>query len=150
METVVEAGFEPAGLGARDTLRLEAGLPLHGHELGPGITPLHAGLGWVVSWTKGPFRGREALERVREAGPDTRLRGISVPGRRPPRADQKVMLGDEQIGTLSSGNFSPTLECGIALGYLRADIDVGQDVTIDMRGTAVPAKTVPLPFVGRP
>ena len=61
-DTVVSAGVTPAGLGARDTLRLEAGLPLHGHELGPGVTPLQARLGWVVRWDKGPFRGRAALE----------------------------------------------------------------------------------------
>jgi aminomethyltransferase len=66
---VVEAGAQAAGLGARDTLRLEAGLPLHGHELGPGITPLQAGLGWVIGWNKGPFRGREPLELERAAGP---------------------------------------------------------------------------------
>src|SRR5205807_2502776 len=63
---VLEAGFVPAGLGARDTLRLEAGLPLHGHELGPGITPLQAGLGWVVGWNKGDFQGRAALEAERQ------------------------------------------------------------------------------------
>src|SRR5690606_23047936 len=65
---ILGAGIAPAGLGARDTLRLEAGLPLHGHELGPGITPLQAGLGWVVSWDKGDFRGREALAAERERG----------------------------------------------------------------------------------
>ena len=65
---ILDAGVAPAGLGARDTLRLEAGLPLHGHELGPGITPLQARLGWVVGWDKGPFRGREPLARERERG----------------------------------------------------------------------------------
>ena len=82
-EAVTGAGVEPAGLGARDTLRLEAGLPLHGHELGPGITPLQAGLGWVVSWDKGPFRGRDALAAERERGVRRRLRGIATEGRRP-------------------------------------------------------------------
>ena len=149
-DAVLAAGFEPAGLGARDTLRLEAGLPLHGHELGAGISPLQAGLGWVVSWTKGPFRGRDALEREHATGPARRLRGIAVAGRRPPRAGQAVLVGDEVVGEITSGNFSPTLESGIALALLRSDIDVGTDVSVDMRGQLVPAKTVPLPFVGRP
>ena len=77
---VLAAGVTPAGLGARDTLRLEAGLPLHGHELGPGITPLQAGLGWVVSWDKGDFRGRAALAAERERGISRRLRGLTVAG----------------------------------------------------------------------
>lgn len=149
-DAVLAEGFLPAGLGARDTLRLEAGLPLYGHELGPGITPLQAGLGWVVSWTKGPFQGREALAKVRDDGPGERLRGLVVPGRRPPRADQSVVLDGQVIGKITSGNFSPTLESGIAMAYVRNDIDVGVDVEIDMRGTSVPARTVPFPFVGRP
>ena len=79
-----DAGVVPAGLGARDTLRLEAGLPLHGHELGPGITPLQAGLGWVVAWAKPRFRGRDALAAEKERGVTRRLRGLRVDGRRPP------------------------------------------------------------------
>ena len=82
-DAVLAAGVSPAGLGARDTLRLEAGLPLHGHELGPGITPLQAGLGWVVGWDKGDFRGRAALEAERAAGPSRRLRGLAA-GRQAP------------------------------------------------------------------
>lgn len=80
---VLASGAVPAGLGARDTLRLEAGLPLHGHELGPGITPLQAGLGWVVGWDKGDFPGRAALEAEREAGPPRRLLGLLLDGKRP-------------------------------------------------------------------
>ena len=92
-EALLAAGIEPAGLGARDTLRLESGLPLHGHELGAGITPLQAGLGWVVAWDKpGGFRGREPLLAERERGVSRRLRGLSVEGRRPPRADQVVLV----------------------------------------------------------
>ena len=80
---VLSAGVVPAGLGARDTLRLEAALPLHGHELGPGITPLQAGLGWVVAWGKPSFRGRDALAAEKERGVSRRLRGMRVEGRRP-------------------------------------------------------------------
>ncbi|MBU6216162.1 MAG: glycine cleavage system protein T, partial [Acidobacteria bacterium] len=82
-DAIVSAGVVPAGLGARDTLRLEAGLPLHGHELGPGITSLQAGLGWAVRLDKGEFRGRAAVAAEKEAGPSRRLRGLVTEGRRP-------------------------------------------------------------------
>ena len=144
---VMSVGIDPAGLGARDTLRLEAGLPLHGHELGAGITSLNAGLGWVVSWTKGDFRGRAALDAQRERGVAPVLRGIVVEGRRPPRDDQPVLAGGEAVGHVSSGNFSPVLGCGIALAFTRPDVVVGDAVEIDMRGTLVPGRVVDLPFV---
>ena len=146
-EAVVAAGVTPAGLGARDTLRLEAGLPLHGHELGPGITPLQAGLGWVIGWKKPAFRGRTALEAERAAGPARRLRGIALEGRRPPRAGQAVFVAGEAVGTVTSGNFSPMLERGIALAFVRPDIDVGTAVMVDQRGTPAPGAIVPTPFV---
>lgn len=146
-DAVLAAGFAPAGLGARDTLRLEAGLPLHGHELGPGITPLQAGLGWVVSWDKGDFRGRDALVAERERGITRRLRALTVEGRRPPRADQVVLVDGEAAGVITSGNFSPILEKGIALAFVPPHIEVGDEVTIDVRGAAVPATVVKPPFV---
>jgi aminomethyltransferase len=145
-EALLATGIEPAGLGARDTLRLEAGLPLHGHELGPGITPLQAGLGWVVRWDKGDFRGRAALESEREAGVPRRLRGLVVEGRRPPRAEQPVLLGAATVGVVSSGNFSPMLGCGIALAFLDPSVDPGTELMIDARGSLLPARVVPLPF----
>ncbi|MEI8240676.1 MAG: glycine cleavage system aminomethyltransferase GcvT, partial [Actinomycetota bacterium] len=86
-QAIEAADVAPAGLGARDTRRLEAGLPLHGHELGPGITTLQAGLGWVVGWNKPSFRGREVLAAERDRGVARLLRGIATEGRRPPRAD---------------------------------------------------------------
>jgi len=139
-------GVVPAGLAARDTLRLEAGLPLHGHELGPGITPLQAGLGWVVAWHK-DFRGKAALEAERQRGVHRRLRGLVAEGRRPPRADQAVLLDGQPVGTVTSGNFSPVLERGIALAFLPPDVEEGTEVAIDVRGTLVPARVVPLPFL---
>ena len=148
-DAVVDAGVTPAGLGARDTLRLEAGLPLHGHELGPGITPLQAGLGWVVAWDKAEFRGRKSLADERERGVERRLRGLEVEGRRPPRADQTVTSGSEVIGRVTSGNYSPTLDRGIALAFLPPDVGDGREVAIDVRGTEVPARVVPLPFYKR-
>ncbi len=144
---VVDAGVTPAGLGARDTLRLEAGLPLHGHELGPGITPLQAGLGWVVGWDKGEFRGRGALEAERAAGPARRLRGIALDGRRPPREGHAVLVGGAPAGTVTSGNFSPVLERGIALAFVRPDLGLGTAVEIDLRGTHAPGTVVATPFV---
>ena len=135
--------------GARDTLRLEAGLPLHGHELGPGITPLQAGLGWVVGWDKGDFRGRAALEREREDGPRRRLRGLVAEGRQPPRDGAAVLGGTTPVGTVTSGNFSPVLGRGIAMALLdtAANVDVGQALVIDVRGRHLAAEVVGMPFV---
>jgi len=145
-DLVLGTGVVPAGLGARDTLRLEAGLPLHGHELGPGITPLQAGLRWVVRFDKGEFRGRSQLMAESEAGPQRVLRGLVVDGRRPPRADQVVSLDGRPIGEISSGNFSPVLGQGIALAFLEAGVDYGTEVTIDVRGTEVGAVVTKPPF----
>jgi aminomethyltransferase len=147
-EALTSLGAEPAGLGARDTLRLEAGLPLHGRELGAGITPLDAGLGWAVGWDKEEFRGRAALEKARERGVTRRLRGLSVEGRRPPREGQPVLRGGEQVSVLTSGNISPVLGHGIGLAFLPTAVQVGESLSIDQRGTEVPAEVVDLPFVG--
>jgi len=148
-DAVLGTGVLPAGLGARDTLRLEAALPLHGHELGPGITPLQAGLGWVVAWDKeGGFRGRGALAAERERGVTRRLRGLSVEGRRPPRAEQVVLLDGAPAGVVTSGNFSPVLGHGIALAFLPPDVEEGAPVAVDVRGDQVPATVVRTPFVG--
>jgi len=145
---VLDAGVLPAGLGARDTLRLEAGLPLHGHELGPGITPLQAGLGWVVGWEKGDFRGKAALERERAHGPRRRLRGLLADGRQPPREGAEVEAGGSTVGRVTSGNFSPMLERGIALAFLDAEagIEDGAHLTAAVRGREVPVTVVPTRF----
>ena len=145
--SIVGAGITPAGLGARDTLRLEAGLPLHGHELGPGITPAQAGLSWVVRFDKGEFRGR-AAPVLAEAGVPKRLHGLVVDGRRPPREGQTVLLDGEAIGTISSGNFSPVREQGIALAFLDRELSDGTAVGIDVRGKELPATVQGPPFVG--
>jgi len=148
-QAVLDTGVVPAGLGARDTLRLEAGFPLHGQDLGPGITPLQAGLGWVVGWDKGDFRGRTPLEREREAGPRRRLRGLIADGRQPPRHDDAVRVADTRVGTVTSGNFSPVLERGIALALIDTAAGLGDDdgVVLDVRGRRIPARTTRLPFV---
>ncbi|MGH9190408.1 MAG: glycine cleavage system aminomethyltransferase GcvT [Acidimicrobiales bacterium] len=148
-EALLDSGILPAGLGARDTLRLEAGLPLHGHELGPGITPLQAGLEWVVGWSKGDFRGRAALEDERRRGVSRRLGGLEAEGRQPPRAGYQVLAAGELIGEVTSGNFSPTLNRGIALAFLPPQLRPGAEVTIDTRGQALSARVVEIPFVRR-
>ncbi len=148
-DALLAAGAYPAGLGARDTLRLEAGLPLHGHELGSGITPLQAGLGWVVGWDKGPFQGRDALALERERGVTRRLRGLVTEGRRPPRADQQVLVDGRVVGVVTSGNFSPVLQQGIALAFCDPAVAIGDEVDIDVRGSRVPARVIKLPFITR-
>ncbi len=145
--TLLDAGAVPAGLGARDTLRLEAGLPLHGNELGPGITPLQAGLGWVVGWEKASFLGRDALAMERRRGVARRLTGLLVEGRRPARTGCEVLLDGRPIGTVTSGNFSPTLGHAIAMALLPPNLEQGTAVEIDVRGKRVDAAVTTMPFV---
>jgi aminomethyltransferase len=146
---LVAAGVTPAGLGARDTLRLEAALPLHGHELSASITPLEAGLGWVVGWDKPAFGGRDALMAQRAAGPARTLRGVVAATRQPPRDGAVVRRGDAVLGTVTSGNFSPVLGRGIALALLDA-VDPpapGDAVELEVRGRPLAARCAALPFV---
>ncbi len=145
-------GLVPAGLASRDTLRLEAGMPLYGHELGLDTFPVQAGLGRVVALTKdGDFVGRTAIEQ----GPDAtarRLVGLTTEGRRAGRADYPVFTADaadgaEPVGIITSGALSPTLGYPIAMAYVDPDVlDANTPLTIDVRGTRIPATVVPLPF----
>jgi aminomethyltransferase len=147
---LLQAGVIPAGLGARDTLRLEAALPLHGHELGEGVTTLQAGLEWVVAWNKDQFRGRAALEAEKARGVARRLMGISIDGRRPARDGSPVLNSQgEQIGIVSSGNFSPTLGHCVALAFVNPATVVGDSVQLDVRGTMIPGTVVTTPFVAK-
>jgi aminomethyltransferase len=148
-QAVLGAGIAPAGLGARDTLRLEAGLPLHGHELGPGITPLQANLAWVVGWDKGDFRGRQPLEAERARGVTRLLRGLAVEGRQPPRAGNRVLVDGKPAGEVTSGNFSPLLGQGIALAFVPPSLEIGDAVEIEVRGRRLAARLVRTPFVRR-
>jgi len=149
-DAVLAAGIPPAGLGARDTLRLEAALPLHGHELGPGITPLQAGLGWVVAWDKpSGFRGRDALAAERDRGVARHLRGLATEGRQPPRQGYAVAADGKPVGEVTSGNFSPVLGHGIGLAFVPPSVEPGTAVELDARGRRVPALVVPLPFVSK-
>ena len=149
-EALVSAGAIPAGLGARDTLRLESALPLHGHELGEGITPLQANLGWVIAWNKPQFSGRDALAREREAGVARKLYGITIDGRRPARDGTEVLnAAGERIGAVTSGNFSPTLGHCVALALLNPETVVGDSVSLDVRGTLLPGTVCATPFVAK-
>jgi len=145
---VLGAGALPAGLGARDTLRLEAALPLHGHELGEGITPLQAGLSWVVAWDKGDFTGKAALLAERAAGPARRLRGLVTETRQPPRAGSVVTDGGEAVGVVTSGNFSPMLKRGIALAFVRTKDEppLGAAVEIQLERRPLAARVSATPF----
>jgi aminomethyltransferase len=156
-----EQGLGPAGLAARDTLRLEAGMPLYGNELGPDVTPFDAGLGRVVKLDKpGDFVGRAALSRYARQPPRRVLAGLACHGRRVPRHGYTVLWDGKPCGTVTSGAPSPTLGMPIAMAYLDPEIpglaaaDPGPDagngrLSIDIRGRGEPADLVTLPFYAR-
>ncbi|MFC8504043.1 glycine cleavage system aminomethyltransferase GcvT [Pedococcus sp. NPDC057267] len=146
-EAVAPFGGLPCGLGARDTLRTEMGYALHGNELSVDITPVQARVGWAVGWKKDEFWGRDALVAEKEAGPKRVAWGLLATGRGIPRAHCEVKLGDEVVGEVTSGTFSPTLKNGIALALLSPDVAAGDEVVIDVRGREVPATVVRPPFV---
>lgn len=144
---LIEAGVTPAGLGARDTLRLEAALPLYGHELTLSSTTLEAGLGWVLGWDKPTFRGRPAVEAERARGVARHLTGVLADGRQPLREAGVVLVDGRVVGQLTSGNYSPVLEHGIGLAMADEVLEAGRPVTVELRGRSVSAATVALPFV---
>ena len=147
---LMAAGVQPAGLGARDTLRLEAALPLHGHELGAGITPLQANLNWVIAWSKENFQGKSALEAEKARGVERKLFGIHIDGRRPARDGARVLdANGSDIGFVSSGNFSPTLGHCVALAFLKPDAEIGNAVSLDVRGSMIPGVICQTPFVAK-
>lgn len=151
-------GGQAAGLGARDTLRLEAGMPLYGHELSEEIDPLQAGLGFAVQLDQGPFIGRDALAQLKSDRQRPRRVGLALAGKRVPRdgyaifADPRPATSDAaaQAGYVTSGTFSPTLETPIAMAYVRPELTaVGTPLSVDIRGRAEPATVVKLPFYRR-
>ncbi|MBN2565759.1 MAG: glycine cleavage system aminomethyltransferase GcvT [Candidatus Eisenbacteria bacterium] len=147
-DAILEAGapehVEPVGLGARDTLRLEMGYSLYGSEMGPDRTPPEAGLMWVTKLGKGDFIGREAIVRKIDAGIDERIVGFELSGRGVPRSGHPVVSDGEQVGHVTSGTFSPSLERGIGLAYVRTDIY--DTLSVDIRGKLVEGRIVDLPF----
>ena len=146
----VGAEVKPAGLGARDTLRLEAAMPLYGHELTDEIDSISAGLAWCVDLTK-DFIGAEAMRGVAERGPQQKRVGLRLEGKRAAREGQNILdAGGNLVGSVTSGSFSPTLEAPIALGFVDPVVsEPGTDLRVDIRGTQAHARVVPLPFYRR-
>ncbi|MGH7177790.1 MAG: glycine cleavage system aminomethyltransferase GcvT [Tepidisphaeraceae bacterium] len=145
-----DATIKPAGLGARDTLRLEAGMPLYGHELNESIDPISAGLGWAVDLNK-DFIGVEPLRAITEQGPARKLVGLELRGRRIARQGAPVLSGDSVIGEVTSGTFGPTVQRSIAMAY--ADVgsaNEGTSLEVDLKSEKASAKVVKLPFYKRP
>jgi aminomethyltransferase len=151
LPAVREAGGLPVGLGARDTLRLEAGMPLYGNELDRATTPFDAGLGRVVKLDKpGDFVGRAALEKIAADGPRKRLVGLVMEGRGIARHGYPVHAGDQRTGTVTSGTQSPTLGQAIAMAFVTPpDGEPESTVDVEIRESRVPARVVPLPFYRR-
>ena len=145
--TGAESGLKPAGLGARDTLRLEMGYLLYGHDIDEKSTPLEAGLGRFVSFEKGNFIGRAALIAQRQNGIRRRLIGFELIDKGIPRAGCKILAKGIEIGAVTSGNMSPTLKKGIGLGYVNIGYEkIGEELSVEIRGKNVLAKVVSLPF----
>ncbi len=141
-------GIQPAGLGARDTLRTEMGYPLHGNDISPDITPVQARLGWAVGWKKDTFRGAEALRAEKAAGPARLLRGLKAIGRGIPRHGMRVLgLDGAEIGVVTSGTFSPTLKTGIALALVDATYGEGDSVNVEVRNRLESFTVMKPPFV---
>ena len=150
-EALLAAGVAPAGLGARDTLRLEAGMNLYGNDMDDSISPLQAGMGWTIAWEPSDrdFIGRKALEAQKAAGVPSKLVGIVLETRGVMRSHQKVVVdlgnGIQGEGEITSGTFSPTLQHSIAMA--RVPYDTGSECNIEMRGKLIPARVVKMPFV---
>ena len=148
--SLLEQGAVPCGLGARDVLRLEAGLPLHGHEIDPTTSPIEAGLERFVR-TQGDYIGAAALREQLEQGTERKLVGLKLPGRSAPRAGYPVLHQGQPIGQITSGSYSPTLDTSIAMSYVLARYaSPGQALEIDIRGRAAAAQVASLPFYSRP
>ena len=147
------SGLLPAGLGARDTLRLEAGLRLYGQDIDEGTDPLSAGLGWVVKLGKGAFRGRDSLQAI-AAAPPRRFVGLRLDARQIARPHQRLFRAEEPVGVVTSGSFSFSLGSGIAMGYVNPGAEMeGGELKVLLRedlGQWANATVVPLPFYRRP
>lgn len=145
-------GVVPCGLGARDTLRLEAAMALYGQDINEGKTPLEAGLGWLVHLDrKGEFIGREILEEQKASGVERKLVGLQMQGRNIARQGYSISYEGETVGEVTSGSWSPTLECAIALAYLPTNLaKIGQELQVEIRGKFYPAKVVKKPFYRSP
>lgn len=143
-------GLIPVGLGARDTLRLEAGYMLYGNDIDEQTTPLEAPLGWTVTWEKGEFIGRAALVQQQERGVERKLVGFEMTDRAIPRHGYALHADGAPVGQVTSGTFGPTVNKGIGMGYVRrAYVKPGTPLGVEVRGRATPARVVKLPFYKR-
>ncbi|MBU7005760.1 glycine cleavage system aminomethyltransferase GcvT [Phosphitispora fastidiosa] len=150
METGKDAGVAPIGLGARDTLRLEARLPLYGHEMSDSISPLEAGLGIFVKLNKEAFNGKDALAKQKEAGLKRKLVGFEMVARGIPRNEYTVSKGGQEIGWVTSGSFAPSLNKNIGMALVKAEYAViDSELEVNIRNKGVKAKIVPTPFYKR-
>ncbi len=150
MRKIIAAGAKPAGLGARDTLRLEAKMALYGNDIDHSTTPLEADLGWIVKMEKGDFNGRDVLDREKKEGPKRKLVGFEMIDRGIARHGYPIVDGGEEIGVVTSGTHSPTLKKPIGLAYLPADKSApGTEFTVLIRGKETRARVVPTPFYKR-
>ncbi|AMV39412.1 glycine cleavage system aminomethyltransferase GcvT [Planctomyces sp. SH-PL62] len=150
MEAGGPLGVAPCGLGARDTLRFEAGMPLYGHELSETTDPFSAGVGWAVKLEKGDFVGAEALKQQAKSPATIRV-GLKLEGKRIARQGSTVSSGERTLGVVTSGSFAPTLQTSLAMASIDPDFAApGTKVVIDVRGKPEPAEVVPLPFYKRP
>ncbi|HMG18610.1 MAG TPA: glycine cleavage system aminomethyltransferase GcvT [Gemmatimonadales bacterium] len=152
-DALLEAGravdLRPAGLGARDTLRLEAAMRLYGNDIDDTTSVLEAGLEWIVSWSKGDFVGREALAAQKAAGVPRRLVGFEMSDRAIARHGYPVVIGDQPVGVVTSGTQTPFLRKAIGMAYVPASVAPDAEIAIDIRNRRVPARLVPLPFYKR-
>ncbi|HEX9966939.1 MAG TPA: glycine cleavage system aminomethyltransferase GcvT [Solirubrobacterales bacterium] len=146
---LIDAGVVPCGLGARDTLRLEVCFPLHGNDLTPERSPIEAGLGWCCKETTG-FVGADAVARARADGTAERLAPFRIEGQGIPRQGNAAMLGDERVGIVTSGSFSPSLDVGIGMAYLRREVaEPGTELEIDVRGKRRAARVASKPLYSK-
>lgn len=147
--SLIDAGAQPAGLAARDVLRLEAGLCLYGNELTENISPLEAGLGWTLALDKSAsFPGRDALQRQQQQGPERRLVGLRLLAKGIPRAHQVVLADQAPVGHVTSGTHSPVLNGGIAMAYVATHVaSKGNRLHIEGRNRSIEAEVVDLPFL---
>jgi aminomethyltransferase len=146
-QKLVELGVQPCGLGARDTLRLEAAMCLYGQELTEDISPIEAGLNWLVHWEKAEFIGRSALLQQKTEGLSRKLVGLELADRHIARHDYPIFHGGVKVGIVTSGTLSPTLGQPIALGFVPPDLGkIGQTLEVEIRGKLYPATVVKKPF----
>ncbi|MBN9120374.1 MAG: glycine cleavage system aminomethyltransferase GcvT [Planctomycetes bacterium] len=149
-EELIAKGAVPCGLGARDTLRLEAAMPLYGHELNDTVDPIHAGLAWAVKLDKGEFVGREAIRRAAADTARPVRVGLEIEGKRAAREGCAISAGANAVGTVTSGSLCPWLDKSLAMGYVSPQFAApGTRLSVDVRGSALDAGVVPLPFYKR-